>query len=237
MSVLVDRAIEAAGLGDVLAARQAGRLSEQHVARLRAADLLALGAAADRARREESGDAVRIWTVDDDAAGEGSAVVLPREDEELSGLELLREVAIARLTAPAGTHVRVDWTRCGLELAQVALGFGADELAGRISTKRGLPIAEGDMAGTGKKSQRVSMQLAKQRELTEYVRRAGREPVLVGVGGAILPTATATATATASATATATATPTATATAPPTPTAPATPTPTAPPTPHYAEDA
>ena len=34
------------------------------------------------------------------------------------------------ITGPRGARVRVDWTRCGLELAQVALGFGADELVG-----------------------------------------------------------------------------------------------------------
>ncbi len=185
----MDRAIAGAGLADVLEARRSGGLTEAQIARLREADLLALGAMADRVRREESGEGVRIYTSDSEPSeGEVPAKVLPREDQDLSGLELLREVAVARMTAPAGVRVRVDWTRCGLEIAQVALGFGADELVGRISTKRGLPIAEGELAGVGKKSQRLPAQLAKQRELAAYVRRAGREPILVGAGGAILPT-------------------------------------------------
>ena len=36
-------------------------------------------------------------------------------------------VAIARLAAPAETHIQVDWQRYGPKLAQVALTFGADD--------------------------------------------------------------------------------------------------------------
>jgi hypothetical protein len=73
--------------------------------------------------------------------------------------------------------VRVDWTRCGLELAQVALGFGASELAGRIANKRGLPMAEGEKLGVvGKKSRLEAADTVKRRELEGFVRRAGRTP-------------------------------------------------------------
>jgi hypothetical protein len=184
MSQLVDRAIEAAGLGVVLSARREAASMEAHVARLRAADLLALGALADRVRTEEVGATVRIYT---GAPPDGGAVVavIPSEGQELTGLDLLREVAIARITGPHGARVRVDWTRCGLELAQVALGFGADELAGFIATKRGLPIADGELAGVGKKSKRELAQVVKRKELATSVERGGRVAVFIRSDGAV----------------------------------------------------
>jgi hypothetical protein len=177
VSALVDRAIGDAGLGEVLAARRAGTLGEAEAARLRRADLLALGALADRVRAEEVGDEVIIDThgVDHDARGAHAPIVLPPPGRELTGLELLREVAVARVLGPRAARVRVDWTRCGLELAQVALGFGASELAGHIADKRGLPLAEGQTLGVlGKKSRLEPADLVKRRELEGFVRRAGR---------------------------------------------------------------
>jgi hypothetical protein len=182
MSALVDRAIAAAGLGDVVAARLAGRLSEEHVRRLREADLLAVGALADRVRAEEAGAEVRIYTCGQQESGDPVAV-LPHGDGDMTGLELLREVAVARITGPSAARVRVDWTRCGLELAQVALGFGADELVGHIASKRGLPLAAGELAGFGKKSGLLPAQMVKLRELAAYVTRAGRTPLFVDPDG------------------------------------------------------
>jgi len=175
MSALIEGAIDRAGLSDVLEARRAGPVDPTVVARLRGADLLALGALADRVRAEEVGDDVAIFTgpTGDDAG----VVVIPGEGRELTGLELLREVAVARVTGPRGLRVRVDWTRCGLELAQVALGFGASELAGRIANKRGLPMAEDEKLGVvGKKSRLEAADTVKRRELDGFVRRAGRTP-------------------------------------------------------------
>lgn len=45
-----------------------------------------------------------------------------------TGYEDVKAVAIARLAAPAATHIQVDWQRYGPKLAQVALTFGADDL-------------------------------------------------------------------------------------------------------------
>ncbi len=45
-----------------------------------------------------------------------------------TGYEDVKAVALARLAAPAGTHIQVDWQRYGPKLAQVALTFGADDL-------------------------------------------------------------------------------------------------------------
>jgi 2-iminoacetate synthase ThiH len=178
VSALVDRAIRAASLDDVLAARRAGTVSAEHVERLRCADLLVLGALADRIREEEVGDEVRIFT-ENAAAQDPDVVVLPHAADEMTGLELLREVALARTAGPRGARVRVDWTRCGLELAQIALGFGASELEGRIASKRGLPLAEGERLGVGKKSRMELAETVKRKELEGFVRRAGRTPSFV----------------------------------------------------------
>jgi hypothetical protein len=190
MTALVDRAIDASGLSGVLAARRAGTVGAAHAAELRQADLLALGALADLVRREEVGDEVRIY-VPPPEHDDGRATVFPRgaragaEGEDVTGLELLREVAVARVTGPRGGRVRVDWTQCGLEIAQVALGFGANELAGHIASKRGLLIAEGDLLGVGKKSRMELATVAKRRELAGFVRRAERTPVFVLADGTV----------------------------------------------------
>jgi len=191
MSALVDRAIDAAGLSGIAAARRSGVIATTDLTRLRHADLLALGALADRVRREEVGDRVHIYA---ERTGQSSGIerlgadtaVLPPLDRELTGLELLREVAIARIAGPRARAVRVDWASCGLELAQVTLGFGANELAGPITSKRGLPIAEDELAGVGKKSRWQLAHVQKRRELAALVRRAGRDPVFVEPDGTLV---------------------------------------------------
>jgi hypothetical protein len=178
VSVLVDRALDAAGLTHVLSARRAGREIDVRAAGLRDADLLALGALADRIRAEEAGNEVRIYLCeppDDDER----VVVVPDEASDVTGLELLREVAIARISGPRCARVRVDWARCGLELAQVALGFGADELVGRVVNKRGLPLADGELLGVGKRSALLPAEVVKRNELAGFVVRAGRSPLFV----------------------------------------------------------
>jgi hypothetical protein len=175
MSQLIEHAIRDAHLDDILPARRRGEVTAEQVERLRAADLLAVGALADRIRAEEAGDEVRIFTRDPGDAG-ADVVVLPQPDAEQTGLDLLRAVALARATGPRGARVRVDWSRCGLELAQIALTFGANELEGRIASKRGLPLADGERLGVGKKSRLELAETVKRKELEGLVRRAGRTP-------------------------------------------------------------
>jgi 2-iminoacetate synthase ThiH len=184
MSALSDQAIVREGLWPLLEARRAHDLDGvRSMARaLETADMLALGALADAIRREEVGDLVRIYAnvrpeadalaVDVKRAGEGGA----------SGLRFLRDVAIARITGHIGARVRVDWAEIGLELAQVALGFGASELVGPIANKRGLAIAD-DATKKVKGAGMVSVQAMKQRELAGLVERAGRRVVVVGPSG------------------------------------------------------
>jgi hypothetical protein len=198
MSRLVDKAIDDAGLSGVLASRRAGAVDETDRRRVLDADLLALGALADRVRHEEVGDEVRIFSrpvaLTDGAAGaplnggdEPGVLLLPGQGVERTGLDLLREVAIARVTGPRAARIRVDWTRAGLELAQVAIGFGANELVGHTVSKRGLPIADGELAGVGKRSRLEPAHLVKKRELAGFVRRAGRTPVFVAPDGSLEP--------------------------------------------------
>lgn len=150
-------------IDDLLAARRAGTLSRE---RLEGEDLLVLGALADRVRREEVGPEV--------------AVHLERAPRDLpvvrgQGLELLRAVAIARATGPKGARLGVDFSECGFEIAQVALGFGASELVGVVANKRGLPIAE-DAVRKIKGHGMVKEKALKKKEIEGLVVRCQRTP-------------------------------------------------------------
>ena len=97
----------------------------------------------------------------------------------LSGFEFLREVAVARITSEPGAPVRIDWDDAGFELAQVALGFGANELWGALANKRGLPILE-DETKKVKGEGMVSVQALKKRELEKLLSYVGRKVVFDG---------------------------------------------------------
>ncbi len=181
MSAFVDRAIESAGLGAVLRARRAGDLASvrRERERLAGVDLLALGALADLIRAEEVGDEVRLYTGGHRAEESEVIVVRPEEADGVKfGLGVLRRTALARVTGPRAGRVRLDWAEVGLELSQVALGFGATELAGPLSNRRGLPIAE-DARVRQKGAGLVPLQMVKRRELAALVERAGRRPIFV----------------------------------------------------------
>jgi 2-iminoacetate synthase ThiH len=181
MSALVDRAILAAGLGPIAEARRGGDLARVRglAPALESCDLLALGALADRVRSEEVGDVVKVFTRGTPSSGSDVYVARADEADAARGRgTVLRRVAVARITGPLAGRVVVDWESVGLELAQVALGFGASELAGPVVTRRGLPIAD-DRTQKVKGAGLVSSQLLKKRELAVLVRMAGREVVFV----------------------------------------------------------
>jgi 2-iminoacetate synthase ThiH len=186
MTPLVESALREADLWSVLTARRKGDTAALQKARsrLETADLLALGALADEVRKIEVGDAVCIFAnvAPDDAPDVVN--VTGGERSQLSGLSMLRATAIARVTGPLAARVRVDWSLIGLELAQVALGFGASELVGPIASKRGLPIA-GDAEKKVKGQGNVSVQLLKKRELAALVARSGRRPTFAAIGGGV----------------------------------------------------
>lgn len=81
------------------------------------------------------------------------------------GLFRLHLIAAARLALPAGMRVEVRHDLVGVRLAQVALQFGADTLAGPLDAGRHLPLA-----GVPRPSETSAMALA------ELVRQAGFAP-------------------------------------------------------------
>jgi len=166
MTPLTERALVREGLLDVLEARRSGAPLASFERRLRDADLLALGALADLIRREEVGSVVRVHLGD-----------APHDAISGRGVDVLRDAAIARIMRPRGARVCVDFGASGLEIAQVALGFGADELAGPIANRRGLPIAD-DAQKKVKGKGMVALRALQQEEILTIIRRAKREPVL-----------------------------------------------------------
>ncbi|WP_394821914.1 hypothetical protein [Pendulispora albinea] len=180
MSALVDMAVRAAGLDRVRDARASGAPVSADDPIFEQCDLLALGALADQVRAHEVGDRVFIYVGAAPAASEADLVEVRVRDVEpgARGLRFLRDVAIARLTGPRGARVRIDWSQCGMELAQVALGFGASELLGIISDRRGLPIAD-DRTKKVKGVGAVAVSLLKRQELEGLLQRAGRRAEFV----------------------------------------------------------
>ena len=183
-SVLVNEAITRAGLSEVARARKAGDLEAVRRAAgvLRGADLLALGALADEVRSDEVGDVVHVYTNVTPDPGDDVIDMHAASMGTKAGIDFLRAVAEARITGPRAARVRVDWSKVGLELSQIALGFGASELVGPIASKRGLLIAD-DAQKKMKGEGMVSVQKMKQKELASLVRRSGRRVVMVGPSG------------------------------------------------------
>jgi 2-iminoacetate synthase ThiH len=138
------------------------------------ADLLVLGAVADALRTEGVGETVCIHerrnTIPD--------VLWVELAKGTTELDMLRAVAVARIGHATGARIGVDWSDCGLELAQVALGFGASELRGPLTTKSGLPIYE-DEKRKVKGQGMVELRAIKKREIASLVTHAGRIPVFV----------------------------------------------------------
>ncbi len=170
----VESAIAASGLGDVLELHRRGADMGSYAERLRGADWLVVGALADVIRHDDVGGEVRIYQ----SKSEGRDVRWFDETLEHSELDVLRWAAVERIVGPRGIRVGFNWERHGLELAQVALGFGVSDLAGRLTRKSGLPIYEDEskrVKGTGL----VNLAALKQREIASLVERAGRMPVFV----------------------------------------------------------
>jgi hypothetical protein len=124
---------------------------------------------------ESEGD--RLARVEELAAVIESGVavdgVLPTPDGEPLGLDTLRFVALCRMHLPVA-HVVVDFARLGHRLAQMCLGFGADELFGPIVSERALRL--GDNAGNPSMTRK---------EAATLIRGAGLQPFERGSGGVV----------------------------------------------------
>lgn len=159
------QAIATAGLAEVVARRVRGEaLSDAELSQARAVDLMVLGAAADAIRRADVGDEVKLHVGVAPTNADGLVVI---GNEAPKGTELLRHVAMTRLAMPQGGRLCVDFAACGLEISQIALAFGASELAGPLASKRGLQLVDSGKA------------LKRRTELAGYVTRAQRTPVFV----------------------------------------------------------
>jgi 2-iminoacetate synthase ThiH len=167
-SKLVHESIERAGLGPVLARRERGEVPDDDavVELLATADILALGAAADFARRRECGPETRIFVPFAPLAN--AIMTVLGEREAARGTELLRGIAVLRLTGPIGQSIVLDFGVLGLEIAQVGLSFGATDLAGPLGSARGLLVVADDQK-----------RVVKRREIAGFVERAGFTPVFV----------------------------------------------------------
>ncbi len=176
MNALMTKALRESQFLDCFEARIGGAVPDDATrARLLTADLLVLGSMADELRRTELGDDVRVFA-NVTAPSDARTIEVPKA---ATGLEFLRAVALARISSAPGTHVRIDWSKVGLELAQVALGFGADELVGDIANKRGLPIAE-DETKKVKGQGMVDVRSLKKKELATLLSYSGRTAVFQG---------------------------------------------------------
>jgi hypothetical protein len=135
MSSFVRGRVEREGLMPLLDLRGRGIVPStgEWSPRLEGAGLLPLGAAADFARRRECGDDCHIFTDAPDVTGQ--IRVLGMGDRDL-GTPLVRTIATMRLLGPLGLRIVFDWEALGLDLAQVALSFGASDLAGRASDRK-----------------------------------------------------------------------------------------------------
>ncbi|MDB4933287.1 MAG: hypothetical protein JWP87_259 [Labilithrix sp.] len=175
MTRFVEEAIAKAGLEPVLAARRSGDLETVRttVTSWGAADLLALGAVSDAVRTEDVGEVVRIH----EQAGVTDVTWIDASTHA-SELDFLRAVAVARIAARSGARIGVDWSKCGMELAQVALGFGASDLCGPITRKSGLPIYADEKTKV-KGQGMVELRSIKRQEIGALVTHAGRLPVFV----------------------------------------------------------
>jgi hypothetical protein len=164
MGRILDRALEQAGLSDLAERVLQGRgLTAAELVRVRGADVLVLAGLADAVRERFHGDDVRVLG---SAAAQRDAELMrlafeDRGEGGRTGQELLTEVALARLATPGQRSIGVRVDEIGLQLAQVALTFGADVLFGDLGGDRILPLLDGPEA--------------RRAELDALIERAGRK--------------------------------------------------------------
>ncbi|MFH7320978.1 aminofutalosine synthase MqnE [Desulfurivibrio sp. D14AmB] len=83
-----------------------------------------------------------------------------------SGVEDLKNIAVARLLLDNFDHIKAYWVMIGPKLAQVALAFGADDLDGTVKEELITSMAGGE-----------AEQAMADTELIRLIREAGRVPV------------------------------------------------------------
>jgi 2-iminoacetate synthase ThiH len=157
MGGILDRAFAQAGLGDLVERALHGKgLGDADLSRMRGADVLLLAGLADAVRQRFHGDEVRVLS--SEAAcrdpellrvaldGGGSGGGQDGVEDGKTGQELLAQVALARLATPGKKSVGIGVEQIGLQLAQVALAFGANVLLCELQSQRTLPLLDGPVA-------------------------------------------------------------------------------------------
>jgi 2-iminoacetate synthase ThiH len=161
MGKVFSRALAQAGLTDLQSRALSGEpLTQVELQRLAAADLLLVAGLADLMRAHFHGDDVRFLRAS--ALRDADLVLFKGVASEhgATGAEVLRELALLRLSTKSSTGIAVSLETLGLELAQTALLFGADTLIGDLSSPRTLPLLDGTAA--------------RQREVAGLIARSGR---------------------------------------------------------------
>jgi hypothetical protein len=134
-------------------------------------DLLLLGALADKLRAAQRGEVVRLFI-------ETPTDEVRTFDTADDAHTFLRTIAISRLSGDGA--IRVDARGIGLQLAQVALTFGADEIIASVreeNGKRSLEVYGGDDVNAREK------EVLRERELVGLIRSAGRVARVVDRNG------------------------------------------------------
>ena len=85
---------------------------------------------------------------------------------EPTGLTILKNIAVSRLMLDNFDHIKAYWVMTGIKLAQVALGFGADDMHGTVTEEK---ITHAAGAETPKA---LSVE-----EIVRLVKETGRVPV------------------------------------------------------------
>ena len=83
-----------------------------------------------------------------------------------SGITDLRNVALSRLMLDNFPHIKVYWIMTGLNVAQIALNFGADDIDGTVTEEK---ITH--MAGA------ITPEAVTVEEITRLIRETGRTPI------------------------------------------------------------
>ncbi len=167
MGAMLVHAWNEAGLGDLAERALSGQsllCADQEG--LKAADILLVASLADAVREKFHGEDVRIYDNARALCEAGARIVeLTLDPEGTTGVELLASISLARLSTPAQTSLGLSFVALGIELAQAALVFGANVLAGDLRGKRTLPLLDGAEA--------------RRKELAGLIARAGRRVVFV----------------------------------------------------------
>jgi hypothetical protein len=106
---------------------------------------------------------------------------------DAAGTHRLWAIAVARLVLPAAIRVEARHDLVGIRLAQVALGFGADTLAGPLAPERHLPVAgvprpdETTITGLHKLIEQAGLECALVEDIAPRMHEAGQQTLRIKI--------------------------------------------------------